>query len=177
MDQWCHSRLVPIFFLETFEHTFNSTFLFQTVWFPCLHMHIHTAACQFLCVPAYCEEQKQMEIYKVQGWHSLMFSAFPCSSGVPEHLLSVHDTSPCHVCTCKQTGLTVYPSLSPREPWLHLVSFQLLGPDNTNHQNTLVHKPRLQPSGYALVNPSITLKASGPCCCPDTNIQPTQPKS
>ncbi len=100
------------------------------------------------------------------------FPNFLCSPGDPLHLLTVRDTSPGHI--CRKSGLTAHTSLNPPGPWLHLVSF---GADNTNHQNTPVHKTRLQPAGYALVNLSITLKASGPCCCPDTNTQPTQPKS
>lgn len=64
-----------------------------------------------------------------------MFPCFLCSARVLHHLLSVRDTSPCHV--WKQTGLAAHHPAAPGEFWLHLWSSQLPAPDNTNHQNRL----------------------------------------
>lgn len=89
-----------------------------------------------------------------------MCSEFVCSSGAPQYLLSVHDDSPCRV--HKQTGLTPHTSLSPPEVQAASRELRALCSDNTNHQNLLFHKSRLRPSGYALVNRSITLKPLGP---------------
>lgn len=93
------------------------------------------------------QRAKTDDVWTVPGGHSLMFSVFVCSSRVPWHLLTVHGTSPHSIHLSDPQGL-----------WLHLMSFQVASPDNTNYQNTQVHKPRLQPSGYALVNLFITLK-------------------
>lgn len=140
--------------------------------------HIHTAARLFPCVSAYARRENRRTYKQFQDGIQ-----FLCSSGTPLHLLSAPLTL-LLVTYVGKTSLTVHTHTSLRPPapllkcpGLHLVSFQALGPDNTNHQNTPVRKPRLQPPGYALVNLSITLRASLPCCCPDTNTQPTQPKS
>lgn len=76
-----------------------------------------------------------------------------------QHLLTVPDTSPCHIHKANRPRGT-HISQPPRG--LHLMSFWVVNPDNTNHHNTLLHKPRLYPSGYTLVNLSITLKPLGP---------------
>lgn len=149
------------------HYTFNSD---NVMPFPSYANSHHPSL--FLCVFAYCADWKQtlslnsskMAFINVFGvfmsfWSPL--TPFNCPWYLPlsNQPHSTHFSQP------------------PKGPWLHHVSFQALCPDNTNHQNTLVHKPRLQPSGYALVNLSITLKTSGPFCCPDTNTHPTQPKS
>lgn len=88
-----------------------------------------------------------------------MFPWFLCSCRVLYHLLSVRDTSPCHV--WKQTGLTAHHPAGPGEFWLHLWSSQLPGPDNTNHQNRL-QSTNPEFSLLAAFHRSITLEVSGP---------------
>lgn len=115
---------------------------YHTIPLLCTSTMLHVGFCFFLLTE---KSKNRWNSETDQGWGLLMFFWFLCSSPVLYHLLSVHDTSPCHV--CKQTGLTAHPSLGPWEFWLHLLSSQLPGPDNTNHQNRVVHKPRIQPSG------------------------------
>lgn len=112
---------------------------------------------------------------------------FLCSSGTPSHLLSAppwhFSSSHMSVKTpswCTHTSLSHPPPPPPplKGPWAASREFFGLSVQITQTIKTLQSaKPRLQPPGYALVNLSITLRASLPCCCPDTNTQPTQPKS
>lgn len=65
------------------------------------------------------------------------------------------------------------PLSGPQGPWPRLVSFRALSQENTKPQNTPVHKPRHKPSGYALVNLSITLKPLGPAVVQTQTHKPT----
>lgn len=146
--------------------------------------HIHTAARLFPCVSASARRGNRRTYKQFQDgirrsvfmffWNSLTPSIRP-----PPTLLLVTYVG--------KNSLTVHSHISQpppppppplKGPRAASREFFGLSVQITQTIKTLQSaKPRLQPPGYALVNLSITLRASLPCCCPDTNTQPTQPKS
>lgn len=146
--------------------------------------HIHTAARLFPCVSASARRGNRRTYKQFQDgirrsvfmffWNSLTPSICP-----PLTLLLVTYVG--------KNSLTVHSHISQpppppppplKGPRAASREFFGLSVQITQTIKTLQSaKPRLQPPGYALVNLSITLRASLPCCCPDTNTQPTQPKS
>lgn len=141
MSPWCLFGLVPSGKL----HTHLITTIIQTVWWPCLsYTHSRHSTSVSVCF-SYC-----IALYI---W--LMYTEFLHSSETP-NTFSMSMTPPLPVNRAHSTHI-----LALQGPWLHLLRFGVLSPDNTNHQNTQV-ETRLQPFGYALVNLSITLKLVGP---------------
>lgn len=82
-------------------------------------------------------------------------------------------TLPLVMCGCKRTSQHIHRAAS-REFWLHLLSSQLPGPDNTNHQNRL-ESTNPEFSLLATSHRSITLKASGPAAVQTQTYIPHKP--
>lgn len=147
--------------------------------------HIHTAARLFPCVSASARRGNRRTYKQFQDgirrsvfmffWNSLTPSIRP----PPRHFSSSHMlVKTASRCTHTSLSHPLPPPPPLKGPWAASREFFGLSVQITQTIKTLQSaKPRLQPPGYALVNLSITLRASLPCCCPDTNTQPTQPKS